>query len=103
MNFYRYEDFATGYNGVVINLHTFDLLKETPCGYWISKYDTGGFYWGVQKENKRWVSKTSRKRFAYPTKEEAKVNYMARKNRQVIIYTARLERARLALVKGGQL
>jgi hypothetical protein len=48
-------------------------------------------------DRKRWVSKTSRKRFAYPTLKEALHNFRARKNRQISILTHRLERAKTAL------
>lgn len=55
-----------------LELNIYNLIKETPKGYWIA-YGNSYFY-----GNKRWISKTSRKRYAYPTKEEALINYIKR-------------------------
>ena len=46
--------------------------------------------------HKRWVSMTSKKRFAHATIEEAKASYRLRKARQIQILAARLEVARIA-------
>jgi hypothetical protein len=46
---------------------------------------------------KKWVSSTSKKRFAYPTKEEAVNAFRKRKERQVSILEERLRHARQAL------
>jgi hypothetical protein len=52
----------------------FKILRETPKGWWIENgWEARG----------RWVSKSGKKRFAYPTVEEAEVNYIARKKRQI--------------------
>lgn len=60
------------------------ILRETPCGWWIAKEFLNIVYRGdVPKECQRWVSKTGRKRFAYPTKTEAWESYMARKQWRV--------------------
>lgn len=64
----------------------FDVTKETKCGYWIDNY-------GTQK----WVSKTSHKRYAHTTPEEAFVSFQARKKRQIKILKARLAEAEAAL------
>lgn len=88
MEFYRYEERLIYDIGLRIYLQTYILDRETEKGYWIiSKY--GG--------SRRWVSKTAKKRFAYPTKELAKQSFEARKKRQVEILTARLKNAQLAL------
>lgn len=50
------------------------ILRNTPQGYWISRY-------GKDK----WVSNNARKRFAYPTREEAMVNFQKRKERYLKI------------------
>ena len=88
MKFYRYEDspfvWPPTYKLVILY-----LVKETPKGYWIS-YDHN-YKEEVPWMKKRWVSKTTRKRYAYPTKEEALENYKARKNRQIKILKSRLE------------
>jgi len=64
------------------------LIKETPCGYWI--YDD----WVYKK---RWVSGTSTRRFAYPTREEALVSYKFRKVSQLKILKNRLGHCELFL------
>ena len=102
--FYRYEDFLTNWDyyhnraHVKIILVTLYLIKETPKGYWISMdvnhKDTKNY---ISWSKKKWVSKTSQKRYAYPTKEEAKQGFIARKNRQVTILSRRLEQAKQAV------
>lgn len=82
---YRYEgeqdshwmSFAT----YKIVLKTLQIIKETPKGYWIRDH----VYW------KKWVSKDGRKRYAYPTKAEALVNFKLRKEKQRKILKARLD------------
>lgn len=61
-------------------LKKFNLWKETPKGYWIgyglpNTLNNGG----------RWVSKTAKKRYAYPTKKEALINFIKRNERRVKI------------------
>ena len=81
--FYRYEavEYGTiGYDGEYVEsiypcpkvvLREYDLLKETPKGYWISAG--------------KWVSKKGRKRFAYPTQKEAIINFIKRNESRVKI------------------
>lgn len=52
---------------------------------------------GVWLEGRRFVLTSARKRFACPTKEEARESFIARKNRQVRILKAQLLDAELAL------
>lgn len=95
MKHYRYDlrtsaHWATDFNGeyahVVgysysLELRTYYIVKETPKGYWI----------GISPNySDRWVSKISRKRFAYPTKEEALVSFEARNNRMMKILNHQL-------------
>jgi len=81
MKFYRYIAeqnvtiilFKDFYN-IELRLLEYNLFKETPKGYWIKhKSDL----W-LDHDWKKWIPKTSKKRFAYPTKKEALVNYMRR-------------------------
>ena len=89
--FYRYEDIQYDHY-VSVNEYHYYLIKETPCGYWISlSPKLSSIY------NKRWISKTSRKRFAYPTRIEAQESFKARKKRQIKILSAQLERAKGAI------
>lgn len=89
LRFYRYEQIELE-NGPQLSEREFQLLKETPCGWWIG-YPLGSIT--PLGPDKWWVSKTTRKRFAYPTRKEALENFIARKRRQVAILNYQLERA----------
>jgi len=86
---YRYSDILINWDynlnqaKVKIILNRYESIRETTCGYWI--------------DDERWVSKTSRKRFAYPTKHEAMINFKHRKQRQIKLLKANLSRAEAAL------
>ena len=71
---------------VEAGLRIYSVIGETPCGYHVTSYGA-----------KHWVSKTSKKRLAYPSREEAWTSFKARKTRQVAILKARLRRAEAAL------
>lgn len=98
MKFYRFEDvlYASmcdawgGYQDtdeLKVECYSYDLIKETPKGYWIGKF---GLF-------KKWVSKTSKKRFAYPSESEARHAFICRKTRQIEILESKLKRAQTAL------
>jgi hypothetical protein len=91
MEFYRYDSINYHEIGVRVHEYKFDLLNETPCGYWIYQNYT---------DDKRWVSKTARKRFAYPSREEAMTSFIARKKCQIRILETQLENAKSALHQG---
>ena len=90
MILYRYDSIYYE-SGPRVDLEEFDMVKETLCGWWIKQagihYDYG----------KKWVSKTAKKRHAYPTKEEALISFKARKKRQISILKARLSGAEYEL------
>lgn len=67
------------------SIKEYAILKETPHGYWINV----NIFYSSSSIDKRWVSKTSKKRFAYPTKIEAWNGFKARKRRQLEIYETR--------------
>ena len=69
-------------------LRRFKVIKETPCGYWV---EVDMF---ERPSGRRWTSKHSVSRFAYPSKEEALDNFIARKRRQIKILEGNLEDAR---------
>ncbi|NIA29473.1 MAG: hypothetical protein GWP06_06120 [Actinobacteria bacterium] len=95
MKFYRYEDDDYP-NGIKIDLSIFLKLRETECGYWIYPQYLDS-YSDFKKENlKRWISKTSAKRYAYPTKLEAIKNLIMRKRRQIEHSKYFLNRAQIA-------
>lgn len=85
---YRFENHLT-MEYPKLSKRTFEVLGETPCGYWIKL-----FYWG---DDKKWVSKVARKRFAYPSEQEAMRSFKARKRRQIEILEGQLNHARQAL------
>lgn len=76
-----------------LELNEYNLLKETPCGYWIGygSLSSGKYNW------KKWVSKTTRKRFAYPTKKEALINYIKRTERRIGILDSHLTACKIGL------
>lgn len=90
MTFYRYVIVDMGYDYPCpeIRLHKFFLVKETPKGYWIRP---------SHSLKQRWISKTSKKRYAYPTKEEAAVNLKKRTEIYVGILERKLANAKIAL------
>lgn len=90
MKFYRYEAYETpimDVNGKYcvskipnpkIRLIVLYLYKETSKGYWICEDNSTMF-------PEKWVSKTSVKKYAYPTKEEAKLNFVKRTEKRMNI------------------
>lgn len=101
MILYRYEDhvYSTfsinpggtesyGMTEVRVELYEYEVVKETSCGYWIID---------------KWISKTWKKRFAYPSKLQALESFKIRKKRQIFILQHQLNRAQEALLKANQL
>jgi len=77
MEFYRYEwiglESARDSLPIIkLKLRIFKLLRETEKGYWIDL-----------EYKDRWISKTSTKRYAYPTKKEALNNFIIRTKRRL--------------------
>ena len=100
MKHYRYE--SRRYSSVIdaereiygvtrpkLELQEYEVEKETPCGYWIRR--KVGSFSGIDR---RWVSKTSRKRYAYPSKQEALEGFLARKKRYALILSSKLKEAK---------
>lgn len=73
---------STGYETTKVVLSVFDIVKKTPKGVWVQI--------GYPVFGKRWVSNTSTKRYAYPTKEEAWISFIARKQKQYRILGKKL-------------
>jgi hypothetical protein len=81
-----------------VKLLEFEIVKETPKGWWIrDKRFTGVYSYFYIGDKPKWVSKTGKKRFAYPTKKEALFSYIKRKEKQVAIFTHKLDVAISAL------
>jgi hypothetical protein len=102
MKFYRYDTYRYAMSGYdnefvcfsepTVKLTEYNMHKETPKGYWIG-YGNGQYESGQKwnlKSNSIWVSKTSKKRFAYPTKEEAIHGFIARTQRRANILSSQL-------------
>lgn len=93
--FYRYEyttrQRISGYPvyDAHIRLETFHLIKETPAGYWI------GFK--LSNNKFKWVAKVGKKKYAYPTKEEAFTNLKLRTKRRLKILTSQLKQCESAV------
>jgi hypothetical protein len=63
----------------------FEVVKHTPKGVWLTRQNGFG--------GKRFVLNESTKRYACATREAAKESYVARKEKQIRIYRARINRA----------
>jgi hypothetical protein len=106
MKFYRYEaieyastdmdgEYVTPlYPNPKLELRDYDLIKETPKGYWIGYLNPFGVRMG---DWQKWVSKTSKKKFAYLTKEEALINFIKRTERRISILDRQLSACRVSL------
>lgn len=107
MEHYRVVD-TIGPEGVTLVLGRFVVVRETPDCYWIVPRGYEGKLYTLQalrraKIAKR-VSKTSERRYAYPTVAEAVRSYERRKYRQIQHAELALERARTAhaqVARGG--
>jgi hypothetical protein len=74
-----------------IELHELYLVKETEkC--WRIAYD-----WDTNLRATKLVRKNARKKFAYPSKEEAANSFLIRKSKQLRILTEKLKRAEAEL------
>jgi len=102
MKFYRYADEQNS-AGVQVTVEEYELIRETRKGYWIVSKYVAAYSKDVQNKYKRWVSKTTRKRYAYPSRLEAINNYIRRKERQIVLCNASIKRAKDALLKANVL
>ena len=91
---YRYETSGSGTSRVALFREEYVPVKETPKGWWID-------YWGDKGQARKWVSKTGKKRFAYPTKELALESFVARKQHMIakLEYTLEMTKTALELAK----
>ncbi len=95
MKLYRY-DSINCQRTVELRLRTFTVIKETPCGYWVSEWAYTALAGDANCLDKRWVSKTGRKRFCYTTKSKAMDSFLIRKRRHLDILTHQLKIAAIA-------
>jgi hypothetical protein len=104
MKFYRYEAIQYAEHDIdgelvspkipnpTIELREYDILKETLKGYWIGHKE-------FPELSKRWVSKTSKKKFAYPTKDEALINFIKRTEKRIKILEHQIIFSKIVLQK----
>lgn len=101
------------YYEVKLDLREYRIIRETPKGFWIwigwglyennlpNIYNEGSdakeYATKQLKAGLKWVSNDSKKRFAYPTKKEAQINFQKRKQRHIKILKSQLSRAEDAL------
>lgn len=83
-----------------VELRTYNLLKETPKGYWIG-YESLEI--GSLRSKGIWVSKTSRKRFAYPTKKEALDNFIKRNEKRIEILKRQIFSCQIAVMSAKEI
>lgn len=100
---YRYETASSIAFGE-IELRQFEVIKETPKGYWIIEafYYNGGWIGDSSHTKKRWVSKDGFKRFAHVSKKDALVSFQYRKRSQIRILEKQLEMAKESLKKANE-
>ena len=90
--YYRYEDsleideYDRVYN--IVTCYEFPVIRKTKCGVWIATFS---------EKSKKFILEGEGKRYAYPTEEAAQKSFIKRKERQMSIYAARIERAKRAI------
>jgi len=83
MKLYRYED-ALGYDALECRLIEFEVIRETEKGYWfVESWLNNKAFESMVERSKRWVLKDARKRYCYPSKDEAWESYVIRKRKQL--------------------
>jgi len=85
-SWYRYYTTSSG-----VHLDSFTVVKTTPKGVWL--------------DNKKFILRDARKRWACPTKPEARESFIARKRVHIRILKKQLQLAEqsLAAAESGQL
>ena len=96
--FYRYRYYSQD-DGILMDTHIvldeYILKRETPAGYWIG--------WKYTDKPYKWIPKVSKKRFAYPTKEEALTNLIKRTQFRKRILNAQLRTCELVIEKANKI
>lgn len=94
MIFYRYELAFEGIdeeNSIVITkLNKYNLVKETPKGYWIRIANSNA-------SPSKWISKTANKRFAHTSKEKAIDGFIQRQKDRIKILKKQIGHSMTAL------
>lgn len=74
---------------LTVNMSTYEMDKETPCGYWIVR-ELSSLSGAAQWRDRKWISKTSKKKYAYPTIKEAYDSFCRRRQVYRSILMARI-------------
>lgn len=94
MILYRYSKYCT--NETLRDFDNKSCVKlQSEEFYVVNETDKG--YWFIISGKKKWTSKTSKRRFAYPTKAEALENFIRRTKRSIAINNYNIDFAELAL------
>jgi len=103
MTLYRLEDgdYPPNCYSSLVNVRHFRVVKETPCGAWVSEYwgdlvTTEDCAFGLS-DKKRFILNGPGRRFCYPDLGQARQSYLLRKQRHL----DHLERS-MARAKAGQ-
>lgn len=87
---YRFDTEVDEYGGVSLYRSEFDAVKKTPCGVWL-------VFRGGWQPKRRFVLLNSRKKYAHPDIDSALQSFIARKNLQLRILSARHDQTAAAL------
>ena len=101
--FYRYDAYTSVGDSIRLHLQEYEVVKETPCGYWIQEAHSEEYANLFGQPMKYWVSKTSKKRRAYPNKDAALESFIHRKRCQIGILKEQLRIAKESLEAGIEL
>jgi hypothetical protein len=86
-HFYRYETMLLCDGELKLTLNVIPVLRQTRCGVQLN----------IGYKKTKFINSESKKKWAYPTKEEAFQGFLARKMRQVAILEYNLEIAKGSL------
>jgi hypothetical protein len=115
LNYYRYDDpilYDEYSSSNELYLREYEVIKKTDCGVWIlfadrNKWDSKNNKYQLGKkfilERSLWYKTTTKKRFAWPTKAEALISYIHRKEYQINILEYKLENAKEFLAKAKEM
>ena len=98
MTLYRLEDGQSPEDnpyGNPVNLRSFRVIKETPCGAWVSEFWADWI--DAESDKKRFILEGPGRRFCYPDLSQARQSYLLRKYRHL----EHLKRS-MARAKAGQ-
>jgi hypothetical protein len=117
MTYYRYNDGMAyqdqDYKLIDLELKEYEIIKETKCGIWIRFPEKDRYLFNPIEhiqgkkfilEKYSYYDTSIKKKYAWPTKEEALISYIARKEKQIAILENQLQNAKefLTLAKEMQ-